>query len=143
MNKLTVIMIGLVIFLLMPAGGKAEFPEKNINLIVTFSPGGGFDAIARAVGRSMKKFLPKGVNIVVKNVTGAGGVTGTVFTYRAKPDGYTVAHLYADGMLGLQMLKGVKKAGYDMNKFTYAALVGGEPFGLLLRKESMTGRGDR
>ncbi|MFQ5853142.1 MAG: Bug family tripartite tricarboxylate transporter substrate binding protein [Candidatus Binatia bacterium] len=136
MKKLTVVIISLAALLLMPAVGKAGFPERNITLVVTFSPGGGFDSIARAIGRSMKKFLPKGVNVIVKNITGAGGITGSVALYRAKPDGYTIGHLYADGLLGLQMLKGAGKVGYDINKFTWLARVGGEPYGLLVRKDS-------
>ncbi|MFQ5849630.1 MAG: Bug family tripartite tricarboxylate transporter substrate binding protein [Candidatus Binatia bacterium] len=137
MKRLTLVLASLVtlLFLVTPVA-QAAFPERNITLIVTFSPGGGFDTIARAIARSMKKYLPKGVSVIVKNVTGAGGVTGTVFVYRAKPDGYTIGHIYADGMLGLQMLKGVKKAGYDIHKFTWLALVGGESYGLLLRKDS-------
>ena len=83
---------------------QAAFPERNINIIVPFSPGGGYDAIARATARSMKKFLPKGVNVIVKNVTGAAGRRAAVFMYRAKPDGYTIAHFQASGMLGDQML---------------------------------------
>ncbi len=62
MKKLIVIMISIAVLLSLPAVGKTAFPDRNITLIVTFSPGGGFDAIARAVGRSMKKFLPKGVH---------------------------------------------------------------------------------
>ena len=118
---LTMISVGALVFLLIGVGsaGAADFPTRNITIIVTFSPGGGFDAIARAVGRSMKKYLPEDVHVIIKNVTGAGGVRGTVAAYRAKPNGYTIAHLQANGMLGLQMLRGAKKIGFDINKYTW------------------------
>lgn len=135
MRKLLAVVVALVL-LQLPALARADFPDRNITLVVTFSPGGGFDAVARAVGRSMKKYLPAGVDVIVKNVTGAGGVTGTVHLYRARPDGYTVGHLYTDGMLGLQILRGADNIGYDTTKFAYVALIGGEPFGLLVRKAS-------
>ena len=107
----------------------AAFPDRNINLIVPFSPGGGYDAIARATARSMKKFLPKGVNVIVKNVTGAAGRRASVFMYRAKPDGYTIAHFQASGMLGDQMLSETP-VGFETSKYTWLARVGADAFGL-------------
>ena len=107
----------------------AAFPDRNINLIVPFSPGGGYDAIARATARSMKQYLPKGVNVIVKNVTGAAGRRASVFMYRAKPDGYTIAHFQASGMLGDQMLSETP-VGFETSKYTWLARVGADAFGL-------------
>lgn len=123
--------IGATLALLAPSMVNAAFPDRNITLVVTFSPGGGYDSIARAVARSMGDYLPKGVHVIVKNVTGAGGVRGQVAIYRAKPDGYTIGHMQASGMLGLQMLRGAK-VGYDTNKYTWLARVGADPFGLFV-----------
>ena len=108
---------------------QAAFPDRNITIIVPFSPGGGYDGIARAVARSMKKYVPKGVNIIVKNVTGAAGRRASVFMYRAKPDGYTIAHFQASGMLGDQMLSDTP-VGFETSKFTWLARVGADAFGL-------------
>lgn len=116
---------------LSPAPAGAAFPERNITLIVPFSPGGGYDSIARAIGRSMKKYLPEGVSVIVKNVTGAGGLRASVAVYRGKPDGYTIAHFQSSGMLGLQMLKG-GGIGFDTAKYTWLARVGADPFGLFV-----------
>jgi tripartite-type tricarboxylate transporter receptor subunit TctC len=107
----------------------AAFPDRNINLIVPFSPGGGYDSIARATARSMKKFLPKGVNVIVKNVTGAAGLRAAVFMYRAKPDGYTIAHFQASGMLGQEMMS-ERPIGFETSKYTWLARVGADAFGL-------------
>ena len=107
----------------------AAFPDRNINLIVPFSPGGGYDSIARATARSMKKFLPKGVNVIVKNLTGAAGQRANVFVYRAKPDGYTIAHLQSSGMLGQEMMS-EKPVGFETSKYTWLARVGADPYGL-------------
>ncbi|MDE0214494.1 MAG: tripartite tricarboxylate transporter substrate binding protein [Deltaproteobacteria bacterium] len=114
---------------------QAEFPNRDITILVHASPGGGFDAIARALGRYMKPLLPKDVDVIVKNVVGAGGITGTVAMYRAKPDGYTIGHIYADGMLGTQMIR--DNVGYDIDKFTWLAVVSSqEAEALLVRRES-------
>ena len=129
------VVIGFAVLLLFGTAVQAEFPKKNINSIVTFSPGGGFDTISRAISRFGEKYLPKGVKMIVKNVTGAGGITGTVYLYRSKPDGYTIGQLHG-GMMAVPFLRGVKKTGYDYEKFTWVARVGGEPYALLLRKDS-------
>ena len=129
------VIIGFAVLLLFGTAAHAEFPKKNINSIVTFSPGGGFDTISRAISRYGEKYLPKGVKMIVKNVTGAGGITGTVYLYRSKPDGYTIGQLHG-GMMAVPFLRGVKKSGYDYEKFTWVARVGGEPYALLLRKDS-------
>lgn len=130
-----VVLAGLLAAVLLPSAVSGAFPDRNITLIVAFSPGGGYDSIARAIGRSMQKSLPKGVNVIVKNVTGAGGVRGHVAVYRAKPNGYTIGHLQAAGMMGLQIIRGVNKVGYDMNKITWLAQVGNDPFAVIVSKK--------
>lgn len=134
-HSLPALMVGFTALLLSGTVSHAEFPERNITSIVTFSPGGGFDTISRAISRSIEKYLPRGVKAIVKNVTGAGGVTGTVFLYRSRPDGYTIGQMYG-GMMPVPFLRGVRKAGYDFEKFTWLARVGGEPYALLLRNDS-------
>ena len=130
------LLLTLAAFVQATAVSAADFPKKNITIIVAGSPGGGFDRLARAIGRTMQKYLPKGVHLVVKNITGGGLVIGTVAMYKAKPDGYTVGHLFTDGMLGKQLISGVAKTGYDVTKFTYIARVGAEPYSLIVGKNS-------
>ncbi len=123
--------------LLSAPSAQDSFPSKNITLIVTYSPGGGFDSIARAIARSMKKELPKGVHVIVKNITGAAGVRGTTVLYRSKPDGYTIAHLDVQALIGLQVLRG--NVIYDMSKMTWLARVGFEPVGIMVSEKSPSG----
>ena len=92
------------------------FPEKNITWIVMYGPGGGFDAYARAIGRVMPKYLPKKVDIIVRNMTGAGGRRGVSYVYRAKPDGYTIGYINLPGNLASQLVMPVE---YDTHEFTY------------------------
>nr|WP_246600778.1 tripartite tricarboxylate transporter substrate binding protein [Candidimonas humi] len=72
------------------------FPARPITLVVPFSPGGGADAIARAIGHAMGKDLK--VSIVVENKGGASGMIGARSVAAAAPDGYTLL-LSTDGML--------------------------------------------
>src|SRR5262245_5308221 len=63
-------------------------PARTITLIVPFPPGGSTDVGARIVADHMSRTL--GQQIVVQNVTGAGGTTGSTRAMRADPDGYTI-----------------------------------------------------
>lgn len=111
----------------------AEYPDHNIDMIVPYGPGGGFDVYARALGRMMDKILPSGVKVIPRNVPGAGGKRGTATIYRAKPDGYTLGIVNLPGM-AVPLILG-EPAQYDLDKITwvgavnigvYAVIVGGK-----------------
>ena len=53
----------------------AFFDGKTIEIIVPHGPGGGFDTYARMFAPYFKKHIP-GINVVINNVTGAGGLRG-------------------------------------------------------------------
>jgi tripartite-type tricarboxylate transporter receptor subunit TctC len=57
-------------------------------MIVPFAAGGPTDVAARIVSEHMSRTL--GQRVVVENVAGAGGTTGSLRTMRASPDGYTI-----------------------------------------------------
>ena len=65
-----------------------NYPNKPIHIIVTFPPGGGNDVIARAFAKAMEKYISQPV--VIDNISGSGGLAGTLEVVKAKPDGYTV-----------------------------------------------------
>src|SRR5262245_41021690 len=60
------------------------YPTRPITEIVPFSAGGPTDVIARITGEHMSKTL--GQQLVIENVTGAGGTTGTTRGAQAKND---------------------------------------------------------
>jgi tripartite-type tricarboxylate transporter receptor subunit TctC len=119
----------------MPAISRAEFPERDISWIVPYAAGGGYDVWARALGQAMAKDLPKNVRIVVKNVTGAAGRTGTVQLYRSKPDGYTIGMVDL-GLLPYQIAVGPEKAGYDLDRFAWIAAYAEAPWTIAVKKGS-------
>jgi len=110
-----------------------SFPQKTISWIVTYSPGGGFDAYARAISRVMSKYLPNQVNIVIKNIPGAGGRSGTNTLFRSKPDGYTIGILNVPGVLISQMIMETK---YDLTKFEYVGAVDEVKYCFMVPKNS-------
>ncbi len=64
------------------------YPSRSITMVVPFAAGGPTDIIARIVSDHMARTL--GQTIVVENVAGAGGTTGSLRIARATPDGYTI-----------------------------------------------------
>ena len=130
------ILLTLLAAIAMAAPVQAEFPERNLNWIVQFPPGGGYDAMSRALARSINKQLPKGTSVIVKNVTGAGGRRGAVSLYRAKPDGYTVGVLDMLGLVTAQIQAGAGKTLYDLEKFEYIARMGNEPYTIFVSGKS-------
>ncbi len=67
-----------------------DFPSKGpIKLIVGFAPGGGTDAIARALNTKLSEILKQ--TVVVENKAGAGGTLSTDYVAKSAPDGYTIS----------------------------------------------------
>ena len=66
----------------------AEYPEREITVIVSWTAGGGTDLITRFLADLMEKNLGKPV--VVVNKPGGGGLVGFNQIAVAKPDGYTI-----------------------------------------------------
>lgn len=69
-----------------PAG--AAYPDRPIEIVVPFSPGGGTDQISRTIAEGMSKTLKQ--TVLVLNKPGAGTIIGTGFVAKSKPDGYTL-----------------------------------------------------
>jgi len=65
-----------------------DYPTRPITMIVPFPAGGPTDTVARVTAQSMSK--PLGQQIIVENVSGAGGTLGAGRASRAAPDGYTL-----------------------------------------------------
>ena len=64
------------------------WPNKAVRVIVTFSPGGSSDIVARLIGAPLQAEL--GQPVIIDNKPGAGGTIGAQEAARAAPDGYTL-----------------------------------------------------
>jgi tripartite-type tricarboxylate transporter receptor subunit TctC len=69
-------------------GDAGDYPEQAITFVVPFAAGGPTDTVTRLVAEPMAAEL--GAEIVVQNVTGAGGTVAAGEVANAAADGYTV-----------------------------------------------------
>jgi tripartite-type tricarboxylate transporter receptor subunit TctC len=100
-------------------GGESCYEGETATFVVPFSPGGGYDVIARG----MQPFLEEELGadaVVVENVTGAGGLTAANELFNAEPDGLTFGIFAAQGIVG-SALAGAQGVQYDPQEFTYVA----------------------
>jgi tripartite-type tricarboxylate transporter receptor subunit TctC len=94
------------------------FSAKQVNLVVGFPPGGGYDTISRIFARHFGKHLPGSPSIVVQNQPGAGSLAAANVLYNAAPkDGSHVA-MFASSA-ALEPLMGNQLAKFDANKFEW------------------------
>ena len=80
----------------------------------------------RLISPYLEQALPNKVQVIPKNVPGAGGRKGTAQVYRAKPDGTSIVIANVPG-IALPGLTG-EKIEYDLDKFTWLVRVGGSPY---------------
>jgi len=84
----TVLLATSYLFISSSSWGQEKYPSRPITLLNPMGPGGGNDIISRFLSSVAYDYL--GQPLVVTMKTGAGGVIGTAFAARAKPDGYTL-----------------------------------------------------
>jgi len=100
-----------------------EYPTRPITLVVPFGPGGGCDSFAQRLKISAQKFSD--VPIQVINISGAGGVVGSVFIKNVEPDGYMVG-IGSEGGLVITPLH--TDVGYDRDDFYWLAIMSISPY---------------
>jgi tripartite-type tricarboxylate transporter receptor subunit TctC len=108
------------------------YPTKPVTMIIPFAAGGPTDVLGRVMAQRMSEIL--GQQVVVENVGGAGGMTGSKRVADAAPDGYT----FVLGTVGThaQSQTMYKKPLYNsMTDFTPVALIAEVPIVLITRKD--------
>ena len=109
-----------------------NYPTRAVSMIIPFAAGGPTDVLGRIVGQRMSEIL--GQQVVIENVGGAGGMTGSKRVADAQPDGYVMGigtvGTHAQG----QTL--YKKPLYNsQTDFTPVALLAQVPIVLTARKD--------
>jgi tripartite-type tricarboxylate transporter receptor subunit TctC len=109
-----------------------NFPNHPMVMVIPFAAGGPQDVLGRIIAQSMGEAL--GQTVIIENVGGAGGMTGSVRVAQAAPDGYTMVL----GSVGTHAQNQTlfKQPLYDAaTDFTPVALVAETPIALITRKD--------
>ena len=108
----------------------ADYPKKQIELIVPFSAGGGTDLVSRAFADTAKKYLSEPIGVV--NKTGGGGAIGLTDIARARPDGYKIG----TGTSEINMLPHMGRVAFTVNDFVPIARLNAEPSAITVNVDS-------
>ena len=114
------------------AASTADYPTRAVTMVIPFAAGGPTDVLGRVMAARMGELL--GQTVIVENVGGAGGMTGSKRAADAAPDGYTIllgtVGTHAQG----QTL--YKKPLYNaVTDFTPVGLIAEVPIVLIARKD--------
>jgi tripartite-type tricarboxylate transporter receptor subunit TctC len=127
-------MIGIVVaFAAWAVSADAQsWPTQPLTMVVPFAAGGPTDVVGRIVASRVGEVL--GQQIVIENVTGAGGMTGAARVAQAAPDGYQLLL----GTVGTQAYSQTlyKRPLYDAARdFVPVALIAEQALVLIARKD--------
>lgn len=109
------------------AGAAQAQADKPIRVVVPLSAGSTVDAVARALSNQMAKVM--GHPIVIENLAGAGGMTGTVQVVNAPKDGSTIGMISSNHVINPSIYK---KVPFDsLNDITPITVIGTVPLVLV------------
>lgn len=113
-----------------PAQSIGDFPNKGLQIVVPFPPGGGTDIVARFIADALGNVLPQ--KAIVVNRAGAAGVVGTQSVKAAPPDGYTL--MFTSQSIVTQSYEADAKATHK--DFTLIGMLNQDAFGLAVRQDA-------
>ena len=114
----------------------AQTSQKPVRIILPVSAGSGVDAIVRAASPALGKAFDQPV--VIENMPGAGGITGTNAIAKAAPDGSTIGVVSNNHVTNPAVYKSLP---YDsLNDITPIAVIGRTPFVLAVNPAKLPAR---
>ena len=109
-----------------------QWPSRPMTMVVPFAAGGPADSVGRILAPQLSELL--GQQVVIENVGGSGGMTGSARVARAAPDGYQ----FVLGNVGTHAASQTfyKSPLYNAaTDFAPVALIAQTPLVLLARKD--------
>ena len=132
MRRLFVLIALLCTSFIVEAQNDKPWPRETIRLVVSFTPGGAPDTLARILAEDWQKIL--GIPIMVENRPGHGGNIGADLVAKSNPDGYTLLI----GTVGIHAINGAlyEKLSYDpIADFTPISFLASTPNVLIVSKQ--------
>ena len=114
------------------AAGAQDWPTRAVTVVVPYAAGGPIDTLARILAARLSEIL--GQQVVVENIPGAGGMTGSSRVAKAAPDGYTVL-LSGSAVLALNQTLYKKPLYNAVTDFEHVALFADSARVVIARKD--------
>jgi tripartite-type tricarboxylate transporter receptor subunit TctC len=115
------------------------YQGRQVNLVVGYGPGGGYDLTARLLARHMGRFIAGHPSVVVQNMPGAGSLRAANWLAGAAPrDGGTIGLIGSDIAM-IALLGTNPSAQLDPRKFTWlgsSSSFGGDAYVLVVRADA-------
>jgi tripartite-type tricarboxylate transporter receptor subunit TctC len=108
-----------------------SYPDKPIEIINSFSPGGTSDLNIRALEAAASRVL--GQPLVQTFKQGGGGITGSTEVAHSKPDGYRLLIVTPGELTAAPNLA---KTTYSLDSFDFIAQLSTNPYGLAVRSDA-------
>src|SRR5262249_29468216 len=94
------------------------YKSRQLNLVVGYGPGGGYDVYARLIARHFGRYIPGNPAVVVQNMPGAGSLRAVNYLANAAPrDGSVIATFSRD--MPLLGILGNPNVRFDARTFTW------------------------
>ncbi len=124
--------IFFLIFFVVSAASASEkpYPNKPINMIIGFSPGGATDLGSKIIAEKMTEFL--GQPMIATYKPGGGGTLSASYVAKAKPDGYTVLSILSF----MNLPPEVKSLDYKLDDFILTGMWGRAPYYICVKADS-------
>ena len=122
---------GLFATLAAPALAQPWRPDRPIELVVGFAPGGGTDVVARLFARHLEGRL--GQPITVVNRPGASSEVGMTHVARSRPDGHTLG---LTNMPSFVTIPVERRAQYNLDSFAFIGNIMTDATGLIVKADS-------
>lgn len=114
---------------------KSSYPDRPINLVIPFPPGGLADTVARMISPALEAALGK--TLVAINRAGAAGALGTASVVNAKADGYNLLFtLSSISTLPEQSRVNNQKPPFLLNQLRPVARITTDPMALIVPEDS-------
>ena len=134
--RMVVLAVAATLLLLVGAArAQSDFPNRPVNLIVPFPPGGAVDQAGRSIAQALSKVWKQ--PMVVNTRAGAGGGVGMTAAAGAPSDGYTLlaTHMALLSLPEIDSMFG-RKSAFDRSSFAPLALLVADPMVIVVKADA-------
>src|SRR5216683_2058236 len=98
---------------------EAFYRGRQINLIVGYGPGGGYDLTARLLARHIGRYIPGNPSVAVQNMVGAGSLRAANYLYGAAPKDGTTFGVFGSDIPMIGLIGTHSSVQFDARRFVW------------------------